>query len=87
MPLEEGFITMVYNKGNKTHRGGVCDVLKRRKVIKAMKFYQANLNLDNDVFQCPKKKCGYDEKVCTISAILNFFSTKMFITTSLAMNE
>ena len=49
-----------------------------------MKFYQENLNLDNDAFQCPKKKCGYDEKVCTIS---NFFSTKMFITTSLAMNE
>ena len=52
-----------------------------------MKFYLANLNLDNDAFQCPKKKCGYDEKVCTISGISNFFSTKMFITTSLAMNE
>ena len=52
-----------------------------------MKFYLANLNLDNDAFQCPRKKWGYDGKVCTISAILNFFSTKMFITTSLAMNE
>ena len=32
------FVTKVYNKGTKTHKGGVCDVLKRRKVTKPWSF-------------------------------------------------